>query len=205
MIKSEEVYKIGRLGKSHGLSGEVTMQVDDDVFYRVDADYLILELDGILVPFFLEEYRFKTDDVALIKFEDIDTQQRARELTGCDVFFPRRLAEEEGREMRDEGREMRDEGSEMRDEGREMRDEGGSFSISYAQLVGYTVKNANDGNKPVGEIAYIDRQTINTMFELTDGTLLPAAEELITDIDTTTRTITMDLPEGLLFSFSQYS
>ena len=189
LIRSEEVYKIGRLGKSHGLNGEVTMQVDDDVFYRVDADYLILELDGILVPFFLEEYRFKTDDVALIKFEGIDTQERARELTGGSVFFPRRLAEEERQE---------DEGREMMDEGREMMDEGGSSTISYAQLVGYTVKNANDGNKPVGEIAYIDRQTINTMFELTDGTLLPAAEELITDINTATRTITMDLPEGLL-------
>lgn len=71
-------------------------------------------------------------------------------------------------------------------------------AISYAQLVGYTVRNANDGNKPVGEIAYIDRQTINTMFELTDGTLLPAAEELILSIDTATRTITMDIPDGLI-------
>lgn len=189
MIRPEEVYKIGRLGKAHGLGGEVTMQVDDDVFYRVDADYLILELDGILVPFFLEEYRFKTDDVALIKFEDIDTQQRARELTGSSVFFPRQLAEEE---------RLEDEGREMSEEGREMSEEGYSPTISYAQLVGYTVMNANDGNKAVGEIAYIDRQTINTMFELTDGTLLPAAEELITDIDTATHTITMDIPEGLL-------
>ena len=64
--------------------------------------------------------------------------------------------------------------------------------------VGYTVRNANDNNNPVGEIAYIDRQTINIMFELTDGTLLPAAEELITDINTATHTITMDIPEGLL-------
>ena len=189
MIRPEEVYKIGRLGKAHGLSGEVTMQVDDDVFYRVDADYLILELDGILVPFFLEEYRFKTVDVALIKFEDIDTQQRARELTGCNVFFPRRLAEEE---------EETAAAALSADYDDTDPDPDSQPAISYAQLVGYTVRNANDGNKPVGEIAYIDRQTINTMFELTDGTLLPAAEELILSIDTATHTITMDIPEGLL-------
>ena len=165
------------------------MQVDDDVFYRVDADYLILELDGILVPFFLEEYRFKTDDVALIKFEDIDTQQRARELTGCSVFFPRRLAEEEQETAA---------AALSADYDDTDTDPDSQPAISYAQLVGYTVRNANDGNKPVGEIAYIDRQTINTMFELTDGTLLPAAEELILSIDTATRTITMDIPEGLL-------
>ena len=94
MIKQEEVYKIGRLGKAHGVKGEVSFQFDDDVFDRVDADYLVLDIDGILVPFFMEEYRFRNDTVCLVKFCDIDTQQRAQELTGCDVYFPRALAEE---------------------------------------------------------------------------------------------------------------
>lgn len=167
MIK-EDVYKIGKLGKAHGIKGEVTMHVDDDVFDRVDAEYLILELDGILVPFFMEEYRFKTNETALIKFDGIDTLERARELTGSDVYFPRNMAT-----------------SDENDE------------LSYAQLVGYTIINANDG-KEVGEIALIDEQTINIMFELTDGTLIPASEELITDIDTEKKTITLNIPEGLL-------
>lgn len=93
MIRGEEVYKIGRLGKPHGVKGEITMQVDDDVFDRVDADYLVLMVDGILVPFYMEGYRFRTDSTALVKFEDIDTVERARELTNCDVFFPRHLAD----------------------------------------------------------------------------------------------------------------
>ena len=95
MIKNEEVYKIGRLGKSHGIKGEISLQFDDDVFDRVDADYLVLEIDGILVPFFMEEYRFRSDSLALVKFCDIDTQERASELTGCDVYFPRDLADED--------------------------------------------------------------------------------------------------------------
>ena len=94
MIRKEDVYKIGRLGKVHGVKGEITFMFDDDVFDRVDADYLVLEVDGILVPFFIEEYRFRSDTTALMKFEDIDTQERARELTNCDVFFPRQLADE---------------------------------------------------------------------------------------------------------------
>ena len=59
MIRKEEVYKIGRLGKSHGVKGEVSLQFTDDVFDRVEAEYLILDIDGILVPFFMEEYRFR--------------------------------------------------------------------------------------------------------------------------------------------------
>lgn len=95
MIKQEEVYKIGRLGKAHGVKGEVSFQFDDDIFDRIDADYLILEINGILVPFFIEEYRFRSDSLALVKFCDIDTQQQATELTGCNVYFSRALAEED--------------------------------------------------------------------------------------------------------------
>ena len=95
MIKKEEVYKIGRLGKVHGIRGEVSFLFDDDVFDRVEADYLVLDIDGILVPFFMEEYRFKSDANALVKFDGIDTVERAKELTGCDVYFPRELSDDD--------------------------------------------------------------------------------------------------------------
>ena len=68
---------------------------DDDVFDATDCDYLVLDMEGILVPFFLEEYRFKSNETALVKFEGIDSQERARELTSHKVYFPRHLAEEQ--------------------------------------------------------------------------------------------------------------
>ena len=167
MIREEEVYKIGRLGKTHGVKGEVSFLFDDDVFDRVDADYLVLMVDGILVPFFIEEYRFRSDTTAIVKFCDIDTQERARELTGCDVYFPRKLADS------DEG------------------------NMSWAEIVGYSIVDASTG-RTVGKIASIDDSTINILFCLEDGTLIPASEELITDIDQEKRIITIDIPEGLL-------
>ena len=166
MIRQEEVYRIGRLGKAHGVKGEVTLQFDDDIFDRVDCDYLVLDVDGILVPFFIEEYRFRSDTVALVKFEDVDTQQRAAELTGCDVYFPRALADEDE-------------------------------SPALALLVGFDLVEANEG-RVVGRIAAIDDTTANTLFELEDGRLIPASDELVNDIDLKQRTITMRLPEGLL-------
>jgi len=167
MIKQEEVYKIGRLGKAHGVKGEVSFQFDDDIFDRVDADYLVLDIDGILVPFFMEEYRFRNDTVCLVKFCDIDTQQRAQELTGCDVYFPRALAEE------------------------------AEEVPSLASLVDFDIIDMSNG-KTIGRIAAIDDSTVNILFELEDGTLIPASDELIEDIDSTSHTITMHLPEGLL-------
>jgi len=168
VIKAEEVYKIGKLGKAHGIKGEITMQVDDDIFDYTDAEYLVLELDNIMVPFFIEEYHFKSDTSALIKFEGIDTLERAREFSNTDVFFPISIREE----YEDNNNE-------------------GEAPVSYSMLVGFMV---ND----IGRIAYIDNQTENIMFELEDGTLIPASEELIEDIDIKNKKIKMTIPEGLL-------
>jgi 16S rRNA processing protein RimM len=167
MIKPEEVYRIGRLGKPHGVKGEITMQVDDDVFDRVDAEFLVLRVDGILVPFYMEEYRFRTDTTALIKFEDVDTVEQARQLTNCDVFFLRRMADNNEEDL------------------------------TWAFFVGFDLVEATTAHT-VGRIAAVDDSTQNILFELDDGTLVPAAEELITNIDQENKQIYMALPEGLL-------
>lgn len=167
MIKREEVYKIGRLGKAHGIRGEVSFLFDDDVFDRVDADYLILDIDGILVPFFLEEYRFKSDANALVKFDGIDTLESAKELTGCEVFFPREMSDEDDEH------------------------------ISWAEIVGYELVDSETGTV-AGTIASVDDSTMNTLFELEDGRLIPASEELIQKIDTKKHQIEIKLPEGIL-------
>ena len=96
MIKREEVYKIGIFNKPHGIHGELSFTFTDDIFDRVEAEYLICLLDGILVPFFLEEYRFRSDTTALVKLEGVDTAERARMFTNIEAYFPVKHAEEAG-------------------------------------------------------------------------------------------------------------
>lgn len=192
MISRDSIYKIGVIGKPHGVKGEVTFNFDDDIFDRTDDEYLILDVDGILVPFFMEEYRFKNDETALMKFEDIDTQEQARTLTGCDVFFPREKAEEAEGEA------------------------------SLSQLIGYTLVNAGENDAatanedkdnaataneeeagtPIGTICAIDDSTANLLMEVEtpDGRqlLIPMSDDLITDIDQQGRRLVMRIPDGLL-------
>lgn len=163
-----EVYKIGKLGKPHGIKGEISFMFTDDIFDQVDADYLVLCIDDIMVPFFMEEYRFRSDESALVKFEDIDTQERAAELTGTEVFFPRELAEEADND-----------------------------DLSFAQIVGFTIFDERR-HVNIGTIGSVDTSTDNTLFELEDGTLIPVADEWIKDIDNKNKTIIMALPEGLI-------
>ena len=167
MIREDDVYKIGRIGKPHGIGGDVTLRFSDDVFDRVDAEYLVLMVDGILVPFFIEEYRFRSEEVALVKFEDIDTMDRAAELTGCDVFFPRHLADID------------------------------NDVLTWSQIVGYDIVDVASG-KVIGRIESVDESTINVLLELADGTLIPAVDEFIDDIDHEALKLFMSLPDGLL-------
>ena len=53
MIREQEVYRIGKIGKPHGINGELTFYFEDDVFDRVETEYLVLDIEGILVPFFM--------------------------------------------------------------------------------------------------------------------------------------------------------
>ena len=171
MIRQEDVYKIGVLGKPHGVKGEIQFRFTDDVFDQCDSDYLILDMEGILVPFFMEDYRFRSDEVALMKFCDIDSEQRAREFTGIEVYFPRAIAEENKEDL------------------------------SWAQIIGFTLLDSKT-QKVVGEIMSVDETTINLLFDVKtqngEEILIPANEELITNVDAEQRNIEVDIPNGLL-------
>ena len=171
MIKQEDVYKIGKLGKAHGVKGELSFLFSDDVFDRVDADYLVLDIDGILVPFFMEEYRFKSNEKALVKFVDIDSEERARQLTGCEVFFSRNLSDSDDEH------------------------------VSWAEIIGFAVIDRQNGQVVGHIKAIDDTTINTLFeIETTAGNdiLLPAHEELIHEADMQRREIRMSIPDGLL-------
>ena len=171
MIAASEVYQIGRIGRTHGIKGEVYFFFDDDVFDRVEAEYLVLEIDGILVPFFMEEYRFHGNNSALVKFCDIDTQERARELTNCNVFFPYSLTDNDPE------------------------------NISYAQIKGFQLFHAGNGQRVGIIQNIDDSTINILLEVLTDNgdtVLIPANDDLIADVDIQARTISIHIPDGLL-------
>lgn len=170
MIRESEVYKIGVMTKTHGVNGEIAFQFTDDVFDRVECDYLICRIDGILVPFFFEEYRFKNDNTALFKFQRMDTSEDVRLLVGCEVFFPLKLAEEA---------------------------EEGELTWSY--FVGMTVTDKNAGVLgTISAVDETTINTLFQIDGLDGELLVPAQEDFILDIDHKKREILMEVPEGLL-------
>lgn len=169
MIRKEEVFKIGVLNKPHGVKGEIGFTFTDDVFDRVDCDYLILLLDGILVPFFIEEYRFRSDNVALVKFEGIDTAERARRFANVEVYFPSRYLEEE---------------------------EGIS---SWNYFVGFRVEDIQHGNLgEIIHVDDSTVNVLFVIQQGNQEILLPAHEEFIRGLDKKKKLLTVEVPDGLL-------
>lgn len=171
MIKKEEVYKIGLFNKPHGIHGELQFTFTDDIFDRVDCDYLICLLDGIFVPFFIEDYRFRSDSTALVKLEGIDTAERARMFTNVEVYFPVKHAEEA---------------------------EDGELSWNF--FVGFRMEDVRHGELgEVVEVDTTTVNTLFVV-EQEDGEelLIPAQEEFIVEINQEKKLITVELPEGLL-------
>ena len=87
MIKKEHVFKIGQFAKPHGIKGEIALVTNSDVFDNSEDPYILCEMDGILVPFFIEEYRYKTDTVILLKLKNVDDEKAAREFSNREVFY----------------------------------------------------------------------------------------------------------------------
>lgn len=172
MIKESVVFKIGKLIKPHGIKGEISFAFENDVFTRVDCPYLICRIDGILVPFFIEEYRFKGSETALITFEDIDSEEKAQRLSGLEVYFPRKYYEEE------------------------IDDE---IEYSWNFFIGFSVSDKAAGK--IGTIEAIDEKTLNTLFLIKNGDeefIIPATEDFIERIDAKKEILYLKLPEGLL-------
>ncbi len=94
MIHQSEVIPVGVVGKSHGLAGEVNINFDLDIDLE-DVSYFVFDMDGILVPFFIETYRFRNDMLALVSFDGIDTETGARALYGKTVYVKRGLVPQE--------------------------------------------------------------------------------------------------------------
>lgn len=73
--------------------------------------------------------------------------------------------------------------------------EDGDGELTWQDLVGYTVEDQEAGT--IGVIAHVDEQTINTLATLEDGRMMPLHEDFITDIDTDSRVLHVNLPFAL--------
>ena len=170
MILKTEVFPIGQITKPHGVNGEMSFSFTSDVFDREDVPYFIFELEGILVPFFLEEYRFKGNTTGLIKLDGITTDEEARKFAGLTIYLPKKFLE---------------------------KVEDAEIELDY--FAGFNLVDVNKGLLgKIAEVDQTTENVLFVIPTKNDELLIPAGEEYITEIDHDKKIIYVDLPEGLL-------
>ncbi len=170
MILRSTVFPIGKIIKPHGVNGEMSFSFSSDVFDSEDVPFFIFELNGIFVPFFLDEYRFKGNTTGLLKLDGVFTDEQAREFAGLTIYLPNKFL-----------------------------DKVENTDIEMDYFVGFKLLDSLNGELGViSEVDQTTDNVLFVIPTADDELLIPAGEEYIEEIDHVKKIIYMKLPEGLL-------
>ncbi len=163
---------LGYISKTIGFEGSLLIffeAVDPSVFQDIEAFFILI--DGKMVPFFIEDISFRgSAKEAVVDFEDITSTEKARHLCNRKIFLPASILPKHIKKQHE-----------------------------FKELTGYTALAA-DG-KCLGTIADLLEYPGNLVFSIKNKKneiLIPAAEDLIMNIDHDQKTITLNPPDGLL-------
>jgi len=173
MVEKYTCRQIGFVVKTHGIAGEVVVRLFDEFSIDdMETEFLFLDLDGGLVPFYLEEAREKKQADVLVKLEQLNSDEAALKVMDAPVYVEKTET----------------------DEAEEVEQD-----FSAYQLVGYQCQAVGHG--AIGEIVAIREISKNPLFEIDNNgqeILIPIVDHFIAGIDDEKREVVFDLPEGLI-------
>jgi 16S rRNA processing protein RimM len=167
MLKKEDLIKIGHFAKPHGIKGEIALITDYDITdISVDDPYLVCDMDGISVPFFIESCRQKNNTTVLVGLADVNSEDKAKLFTGKPAYIPSDLLPPDDED-----------------------------TPEWKYLTGYTVTNGKMGEVgTVSDIDDHTLNILLKVDYKGEEILIPAA--LITALDREQKMIEVSLPEG---------
>ena len=169
-MKKEDCFELGYIRQTHGLKGELTVifDVDEPQEYE-DLDSVFIEQKGQLVPFIVESLNIAGGKV-IMKLEEVDSVVKAQTLKGSKLYLPLTLLPQLEED-----------------------------TFYYHEIIGYDVHDQNKGylgkvktiyNLPAQDLIALDYKNAEV--------LIPINEHIVLKIETETKTIITQLPEGLL-------
>ena len=171
-INKDDCSEVGYIQKPHGLKGEVILIFEKEFEETFeDIEFLLVEVDGGLVPFPIEDegFRFKTDESAICKFEFVDSITKAKELVGCKVY----VFDHEVIEAEDQG--------------------------IVSTLIGMRAYDEKFGE--IGLISRVDDFSGNLVITVDHQRaeiMIPLSDEVITSVDEEKREMHLNCPNGLI-------
>jgi 16S rRNA processing protein RimM len=169
MVKSD-CYFLGSVTKLHGYSGELTVFLDVDTPENYKAlKSVLIEINGDLVPFFVQQVTFKNSTVVL-KLEDINTLEQAAVLVHCDLYLPlSSLPALSGKRF------------------------------YFHEVIGFEVIDLIEGSLgPISKILDLPKQAVIELHCKGKEVLIPITDAIIDSVDREHKKLFVQLPDGLL-------
>jgi 16S rRNA processing protein RimM len=171
MIKDSQLTSIGKVNKTHGIRGELSVLTYADLDI-MQLKCVVFDVDGIFVPFFVNSSRPRSAESELITLDGVDSDVQASQFVGKEVYA---LSDDI-----------------------EVDEDGDGYYLD--DFVGYTVKDT-DGTMIGVIDGYDDSTANVLFFVTTpqDKTVyVPVAPEFFVDINHDDKLVVMNLPTGLL-------
>ncbi|MDX5324933.1 MAG: ribosome maturation factor RimM [Bacteroidota bacterium] len=88
-MQRDDCFQLGHISRKHSFRGELILFLDTDYPENYEAlGSILLDINGELVPFFLESSQLQRGKELRIKIEGIDDQNGAESLIGYEVWLP---------------------------------------------------------------------------------------------------------------------
>ncbi|MFM6935709.1 MAG: ribosome maturation factor RimM [Flavobacteriales bacterium] len=94
-MQKQECFYLGIIAKLHGFKGEVSLFLDvSNPSEYATLDAVFIEIDGSLIPFFVQHIKMKTKGFVAVKFEGIDSEKDAQRILKKQVYLPEAFLQE---------------------------------------------------------------------------------------------------------------
>ena len=87
-MTKDTCFYVGKIVKTHGLKGEVTLRIDNEQFDKIEElNYFLLDINDKLIPYFVENITFHSNK-SFVLFQDLKTLEAANQLVGISAYLP---------------------------------------------------------------------------------------------------------------------
>jgi len=88
-MRKEDCFYLGKIAKKFSYKGEVLAWLDtDEPELYENLESVFVEIHKHLVPFFIQSSSLHKNDFLRVRFEDIDNEDDADGIMGCDIYLP---------------------------------------------------------------------------------------------------------------------
>jgi 16S rRNA processing protein RimM len=166
----KDYFYLGLITKTHGYDGKVVAFIDaDEPEAYADIEMVFLNIQGRLVPYFLEETSLKNSKL-IVRFQDVRTPEQAAALVKKEMYLPLSALPALS---------------------------GNKFY--YHEIKGFTVVDAQFGIVGnVADVLEYPAQAVLQVFHEGKEVLIPIGEDVILEVDRPGKTIRIQAPDGLL-------